>query len=89
MRVHLWTQHIVRLAGFRLIEAGLEPKPSVESSSFSSFPYFGRLLTCPVEALIHVLQLASKASASLSGKSLSMNFARYKLKWLYSFRYVV
>ncbi|KAL4254899.1 Sporulation-specific protein 22/ZIP4 [Abortiporus biennis] len=37
----------LRLAGFRLIEAGLEQKPSIET-------------------LIHVLQLASKTSASLS-----------------------
>ncbi|OCH94172.1 hypothetical protein OBBRIDRAFT_810677 [Obba rivulosa] len=37
----------VRLAGFRLVEAGLEQKPGVET-------------------LIHVLQLASKAGASLS-----------------------
>ncbi|KAI0802995.1 hypothetical protein BC629DRAFT_1284035 [Irpex lacteus] len=37
----------LRLAGFRLIEVGLEPKP-------------------PIETLIHVLQLASKAGASLS-----------------------
>ncbi|CAL1696816.1 unnamed protein product [Somion occarium] len=37
----------LRLTGFRLIEAGLVPKP-------------------PIETLIHVLQLASKAAASLS-----------------------
>ncbi|KAI0085689.1 meiosis protein SPO22/ZIP4 like-domain-containing protein [Irpex rosettiformis] len=47
MRIHCGLLRIVRLAGFRLIEAGLEPKPSIET-------------------LIHVLQLASKAGASLS-----------------------
>ncbi|KAI0735751.1 meiosis protein SPO22/ZIP4 like-domain-containing protein [Earliella scabrosa] len=42
----------LRLAGFRLIEAGMEPKPRIES-------------------LIHVLQLASKAGASLAGQPLA------------------
>ncbi|KAG0701956.1 meiosis protein SPO22/ZIP4 like-domain-containing protein [Suillus ampliporus] len=37
----------LRLAGFRLMEAGLEPKPDIE-------------------ALLHILQIASKAGATLS-----------------------
>ncbi|KAI0697156.1 hypothetical protein BC835DRAFT_1413864 [Cytidiella melzeri] len=60
----------LRFAAFRLIEAGLEPKPSFESWSFSSFAVFVRFTdTSPLEALIHVLQLASKAGASLSETS--------------------
>jgi len=38
----------LRLAGFRLMEAGLEPKPETE-------------------ALLHILQIASKTGATLSG----------------------
>lgn len=58
----------LRLAGFRLVEAGLESKPGIE-------------------ALLHVLQMASKTGATLSGIKvvlppliirLSLNFATMK-----------
>ncbi|PBK89275.1 SPO22-domain-containing protein, partial [Armillaria gallica] len=42
----------LRLAAFRLVEAGLEPKPGIESY--------------PLLALLHVLQMASKTGATLS-----------------------
>ncbi|KAF8060777.1 meiosis protein SPO22/ZIP4 like-domain-containing protein, partial [Lyophyllum atratum] len=45
----------LRLAAFRLIEAGLEMKPGIESSFYR---------TC--QCLLHVLQLASKTGATIS-----------------------
>lgn len=64
--------HPVRLAGFRLIEAGLEHKPGVDSQPFHSPLDMGRSvllrLTHRITALVHVLQLASKTGAILSGK---------------------
>lgn len=58
--------HTVRFAGFRLIEAGLEQEPGIESTFFPAVR-FGSLQSDPGSALIHVLQLSSKAAASLSG----------------------
>ncbi|KAI0761631.1 meiosis protein SPO22/ZIP4 like-domain-containing protein [Trametes elegans] len=59
----------MRLAAFRLIEAGMEHKPGIQSTPLSPRCY---ALTAPstshsfTSALIHVLQLASKAGASLA-----------------------
>ena len=72
----LYTPHPprkVRHAGFRLIMAGLEQTPAIESPTESICPYSfvsGTDLICTLAllALIHVLQLASKAGASLSGE---------------------
>lgn len=58
----------VRLAGFRLMEAGLEGKPSIEGS----FLCFSRLMAPsppPITALLHILQIACKAAVTLSGMS--------------------
>ncbi|KAI0358894.1 hypothetical protein OH77DRAFT_1493876 [Trametes cingulata] len=59
----------MRLAAFRLIEAGMEHKPGIQSKAH---PRFSRPLSHTAHlhsfpsALIHVLQLASKAGASLA-----------------------
>ncbi|TBU48727.1 meiosis protein SPO22/ZIP4 like-domain-containing protein [Dichomitus squalens] len=58
----------LRLAAFRLIEAGIEDKPSIECmESISPNMSHIRTLSPPFPpALIHVLQLASKVGASLA-----------------------
>ena len=59
----------VRLAAFRLIEAGIEDKPSIECMHSLSQMSHIRTLSAPFPlALIHVLQLASKVGASLAGR---------------------
>lgn len=54
----------VRLAAFRLVEAGLEPKPGIECVVSRPFPC---CVAYPLLALLHVLQMASKTGATLSG----------------------
>ncbi|KZT09061.1 uncharacterized protein LAESUDRAFT_647835 [Laetiporus sulphureus 93-53] len=56
----------LRLAGFRLIEAGLEPKPGVESN-YTNYSRGNKVFITTVTALMHILQLASKAGVSLAG----------------------
>lgn len=76
--MHLYTyfptliSNPVRLAAFRLIEAGLEQNPGIESMLLISIPTPPILLIMRdwfVSALLHVLQLASKTGSALSGKS--------------------
>ncbi|KAI9059547.1 hypothetical protein FKP32DRAFT_1657351 [Trametes sanguinea] len=58
----------MRLAGFRLIEAGMENKPGIECKTGSRYVE-GKHVTHQhqiLPALIHVLQLASKAGSSLA-----------------------
>ncbi|TBU26328.1 meiosis protein SPO22/ZIP4 like-domain-containing protein [Dichomitus squalens] len=58
----------LRLAAFRLIEAGIEDKPSIECMESIS-PNMSHICTLSPPfplALIHVLQLASKVGASLA-----------------------
>lgn len=58
--------NLVRLAAFRLVEAGLENKPGIESESGTS-PHNYMLILLFLRALIHVLQLASKTGTILCG----------------------
>ncbi|KAK0446558.1 uncharacterized protein EV420DRAFT_1313772 [Desarmillaria tabescens] len=53
----------LRLAAFRLVEAGLEPKPGIECVYPGCFPC---CVAYPLLALLHVLQMASKTGATLS-----------------------
>jgi len=55
----------VRLAGFRLMEAGLEPKPDIEGPEKRQVVLCCRSSFIP--ALLHILRLASKTGATLSG----------------------
>ena len=61
---------LVRLAGFRLIEAGLEQNQPFEGPYVFSLNNRSRCsdVQC-ILGLVHVLRLASKAGASLSGES--------------------
>ena len=48
----------MRLAGFRLVEAGLEKAPGTESESFKIFAPVAKSVIYLVSALLHVLQMA-------------------------------
>ncbi|KAJ7461286.1 hypothetical protein B0H11DRAFT_119781 [Mycena galericulata] len=57
----------LRLAAFRLIEAGLELKPGIESVYLAQFDSILCFLIVNLnQALVHVLQLASKTGATLA-----------------------
>ena len=55
-----------RLAGFRLMEAGLEQKPPVQSWSWLG-PALQVIALVNNSGLLHILQIASKTGAILSG----------------------
>ena len=57
----------MRLAAFRLVEAGLENKPGIESESGTNPIIICLSSIFFLRALIHVLQLASKTGTILCG----------------------
>ncbi|KAI6020838.1 hypothetical protein BKA83DRAFT_4055690 [Pisolithus microcarpus] len=84
----------LRLAGFRLMEAGLESEPSIQGL----FPSGGKVLVHVPHSrvsLLHMLQVASKTGSALSGTSqnrsgpmvssllqhLSFRYGRRARKW--------
>lgn len=75
----------VRLAAFRLVEAGLEHKPGIEST-LSAFSFL-LLMIGVASALLHVLQLASKAGSALSGIVDQSGYSYFRVLLIYIRKY--